>query len=77
MTLTETESALTENNHTKGLCCTNLMKDSPHEPSMMAGRHEQLVPRKIQDDKLVDIQWQFEASWLAIHLVWPAPLWVR
>jgi hypothetical protein len=41
---------------TAGLCCTNPMKDSPHESSMIAGSYEQLVPYKIQDDKLVVIQ---------------------
>ncbi|MEO9515446.1 MAG: DUF4238 domain-containing protein [Paracoccaceae bacterium] len=38
------------------LCCTNPVKDSPDESSMIAGVHEQLVPYKIQDDKLVVIQ---------------------
>ena len=29
------------------LCCTNPVKDSPHESSMIAGMYEQLVPHKI------------------------------
>jgi len=32
------------------------MKDSPHESSMIAAVYEQLVPYKIQDDKLVVLQ---------------------
>lgn len=28
----------------KGLCCTNRLRDSLYESSMIAGRHEQLGP---------------------------------
>ena len=46
----------TEENYVEGLCCTNYIKDSPHESSLVAGMYEQLIPHKIQDNKLVVIQ---------------------
>ena len=39
-----------------GLFYTNPMKHSLHETSMLAGVNEQMIPYKIQDDKLVVIQ---------------------
>ena len=37
-------------------CCTNCLRDSPHESSMIAGRHEQLGPYEVQDHELVGLQ---------------------
>jgi hypothetical protein len=39
------------------LCCTNPVRDSLRETSMIAGRHEQLGTHEIQDHELVVIQW--------------------
>ncbi|MGR3621390.1 hypothetical protein [Pseudophaeobacter sp.] len=38
------------------LCCTNPCRDSLHESSMIAGRHEQLAPHKVQNHELVGLQ---------------------
>lgn len=38
------------------LCCTNPLRDSPRDASLIAEMHEQLVHYKIQDDKLVVVQ---------------------
>ncbi|KPP86727.1 MAG: hypothetical protein HLUCCO07_14450, partial [Rhodobacteraceae bacterium HLUCCO07] len=32
-----------------GLCCTNRLRDSLHESSMIAGWYEQLGPYEVQD----------------------------
>lgn len=39
-----------------GLCCTNRLKDSLCESSVIAMRHEQLGPHEIQDQELVILQ---------------------
>ena len=39
-----------------GLCCTNGVKDSLFESSMIAGGHEQLDPDEVQDHELVGLQ---------------------
>ena len=38
------------------LCCTNGVKDSLFESSMIAGGHEQLDPDEVQDHELVGLQ---------------------
>ena len=38
------------------LCCTNGVKDSQFESSMIAGGHEQLDPDEVQDHELVGLQ---------------------
>lgn len=37
---------------TNGLCCTNPMRDSLFESTVVAGFHEQLVPHEVQDTEL-------------------------
>lgn len=39
-----------------GPCCTNRMRDSLRESSMIAGGHEQLGPYEVQDHELVGLQ---------------------
>ena len=41
---------------TERRCCTNRVRDSLHESSMIAGKHEQLGPYEIQDHELVGLQ---------------------
>ena len=38
------------------LCCTNELRDSSCESSMIARAHEQLGPYEVQDHELVDLQ---------------------
>ena len=38
------------------LCCTNRLRDSLLESSMIAGWHEQLGPYEVQDHELVGLQ---------------------
>lgn len=38
-----------------GLCCTNLMEDSPHESCVIAERYEQFGPSEVQDQELVEL----------------------
>ena len=40
----------------EGRCCTNRARDSLHESSMIAGKHEQLGPYEVQDHELVGLQ---------------------
>ena len=40
----------------EGLCCTNGVRDSLFESSMVAGGYEQLGPYEVQDHELVDLQ---------------------
>lgn len=40
----------------KRRCCTNRARDSLHESSMIAGKHEQLGPYEVQDHELVGLQ---------------------
>ena len=39
-----------------GPCCTNRVRDSLLESSMIAGGHEQLGTYEVQDDELVGLQ---------------------
>ncbi len=52
-----------------GLCCTNRVRDSLFESSMVAGEHEQLVPYDVQDQELAFVQHGAEAARFAIDLV--------
>jgi len=38
------------------LCCTNPVRDSSHESSVVAGMHEQTYTRNLQDQELASIQ---------------------
>lgn len=40
----------------KGRCCTNRVRDSLREASMIAGKHEQLGLYEVQDHELVGFQ---------------------
>ena len=53
-----------------GLCCTNGVRDSLCESSVVAGEHEQLVPYDVQDQELAFVQHGAEAARFAIDLVW-------
>ena len=53
----------------EGLCCTNPVRDSSRESSMVAGWHEQTDTPDLQDQELAIIQQGAEASWLADDLV--------
>jgi hypothetical protein len=39
-----------------GLCCTNLVRDSSRESSVVAGMHEQTHTRDLQDRELASLQ---------------------
>ena len=39
----------------KRLCCTNPVRDSSCESSVVAGRHEQTHPPRLQDQELVGL----------------------
>ena len=51
------------------LCCTNGVRDSLFESSVVAGVHEQLVPYDVQDQELAFVQRGAEAARFAIDLV--------
>ena len=51
------------------LCCTNGVRDSLCESSVVAGEHEQLVPYDVQDQELAFVQHGAEAARFAIDLV--------
>ena len=51
------------------LCCTNRLRDSPHESSMVGGMDEQLVPYEVQDQEPAFVQHIAEAARFAIDLV--------
>ena len=53
----------------EGLCCTNRLRDSLFESSVVAGEHEQLVPYDVQDQELAFVQHGAEAARFAIDLV--------
>jgi len=40
----------------EGLCCTNPMRDSSRESSVVAGVHEQTFPLVLQDQELASLQ---------------------
>ena len=40
----------------EGLCCTNRVKDSSRESSMVAGLHEQTHTANLQDQELAGLQ---------------------
>ena len=50
-------------------CCTNGVRDSLCESSVVAGDHEQLVPYDVQDQELAFVQHGAEAARFAIDLV--------
>jgi len=52
-----------------GLCCTNPVRDSSGEFSMVAGRHEQTHTPRLQDQELAGLQCSAQAPWLAGDLV--------
>ncbi|MGR3621384.1 hypothetical protein [Pseudophaeobacter sp.] len=56
LTLGQKETASKRYASGRWLCCTNPCRDSLHESSMIAGRHEQLAPHKVQNHELVGLQ---------------------
>ena len=44
--------------------------DSLYESSVIAELDEQLDPYEVQDQELVVLQWQLEAAWIVVDLVW-------
>ena len=52
-----------------GLCCTNQLRDSLYESSVVAGGYEQLVPYEVQDQELAFVQHGAKAARFAINLV--------
>ncbi len=54
---------------TDWLCCTNGVRDSSREYSVIADCHEQLVPYEVQDQELAFVQRGAEAARFAINLV--------
>ena len=54
---------------TKGLCCTNGLRDSSRESSVIVDCYEQLVPYDVQDPELAFVQHSAEAARFAIDLV--------
>ena len=52
-----------------GLCCTNQLRDSFYESSVVAGGYEQLVPYEVQDQELAFVQHGAKAARFAINLV--------
>ncbi len=53
----------------EGLCCTNQLRDSLYESSVVAGGYEQLVPYEVQDQELAFVQHGAKAARFAINLV--------
>ena len=51
------------------LCCTNRLRDSLFESSVIAGCHEQLVPYEVQDQELAFVQHGAEAARFSFNLV--------
>ncbi|WP_420012255.1 hypothetical protein [Tateyamaria sp.] len=51
------------------LCCTNQLRDSLYESSVVAGGYEQLVPYEVQDQELAFVQHGAKAARFAINLV--------
>ena len=51
------------------LCCTNQLRDSFYESSVVAGGYEQLVPYEVQDQELAFVQHGAKAARFAINLV--------
>lgn len=59
-------------------CCTNRARDSLHEFSMTAGRHEQSGPYEVQDHELVGLQYALKRRgsltiWFDPDMTWRAP----
>ncbi|WP_420011992.1 hypothetical protein [Tateyamaria sp.] len=50
-------------------CCTNQLRDSFYESSVVAGGYEQLVPYEVQDQELAFVQHGAKAARFAINLV--------
>jgi len=44
--------------------------DSLYESSVIADWNEQLGPYEVQDQELVVLQWQLEAAWIVVDMVW-------
>jgi len=55
--------------HPARLCCTNSMRDSSCESSVVAGRHEQTHTPRLQDQELAGLECSAQAPWLAGDLV--------
>ena len=68
-TKTITEWADHLNMNPNGLCCTNQLRDSLYESSVVAGGYEQLVPYEVQDQELAFVQHGAKAARFAINLV--------
>ena len=52
-----------------GPCCTNQLRGSFYESSVVAGGYEQLVPYEVQDQELAFVQHGAKAARFAINLV--------
>ncbi len=50
-------------------CCTNQLRDSFYESSVVAGGYEQLVPYEVQDQELAFVQHGAKAARFAINRV--------
>ena len=53
------------------LCCTNPVRDSSRESSVVAGMHEQTDTPDLQDQELASLQRRAETPWFADDLVRP------
>ena len=53
----------------EGPCCTNQLRGSFYESSVVAGGYEQLVPYEVQDQELAFVQHGAKAARFAINLV--------
>ena len=56
-------------NASEGPCCTNQLRDSFYESSVVAGGYERLVPYEVQDQELAFVQHGAKAARFAINLV--------
>ena len=53
----------------QGLCCTNALRDSLFESSVVAGAYEQLVPDEVQDQEPAFVQHGVKAARFTVDLV--------
>ena len=51
-------------------CCTNQLRDSFYESSVVAGGYEQLVPYEVQDQELAFVQHGAKASVANFESFW-------
>ena len=55
--------------HLNWLCCTNPVRDSSCDSSVVAGGHQQTHRPRLQDQELAGLQRSAQAPWLADDLV--------